>query len=234
MKLALLGLPFLPAVYSYTYGLGTSWSIGTGSTSTIAKVTTTFNPGTPPSGQIGELILYPGLSNGTGDLLLTFVESTSDQSSCDATLDQWCILTSVFSDQRSTDGVYATLNANEPVTITYERNENATGWTQTATVNDEVVSQIYSTSGPMTLFGVCTECDDYCAMTVSPQTYTNTTIVLDVADPSWGETSTVGSKVYGDGTIDTTAQKPTVITGLSSSEDGKVWTIEKIMIPQLN
>ena len=49
----------------YTYGLGKSVSVGTaGSGPSIKKVSTTFNPGTPPTGQSGELILYPALSNG--------------------------------------------------------------------------------------------------------------------------------------------------------------------------
>ncbi|THH01541.1 hypothetical protein EW145_g6892 [Phellinidium pouzarii] len=233
MKLGLLALTFSPIAYAYTYGLGTSWSIGTGSSSTIEKVTTTLNAGIPPSGQLGELILWPALSNGTGDLLMTSVESWSNQSWCGGVTGQWCIRTQVFHDQKSTFGAFAPLSASEPVTITFERNPDASGWTQSAIVNNNVVSMISSSSGPMTLFGMSTECDDYCAMTVSPQTYTNTTIILDVANPTWGATEVIGSRIYGDGTIDTNAQQPTIVDGITSSEDGKVWTITNITIPQL-
>ncbi|KAL5480797.1 hypothetical protein ACEPAI_9737 [Sanghuangporus weigelae] len=68
MKLRLTSLTLL-SLYSsianaYTYGLGKSWLIGQGSNSSIQKVSTTFNPGIPPPGQISSLKLYPGLSNG--------------------------------------------------------------------------------------------------------------------------------------------------------------------------
>ena len=47
-----------------TYGLGTSWSIGYGTNASIAFASTTLNPGTPPTSQQGELVLWPGVSNG--------------------------------------------------------------------------------------------------------------------------------------------------------------------------
>ncbi|KAH8112263.1 hypothetical protein DFH11DRAFT_516502 [Phellopilus nigrolimitatus] len=236
MKFALTSLLLAclsPIAHAYdTYGLGTSWSIGTGSNSSISKVTTTLNAGTPPTSQPGELVLWPGLSNGTGDLLMASVESWDNQTWCDGTASQWCIRTFVFSDQRSIDGTYAALNSGEPVTFIFERNADASGWSETAVVGGNVVAQVISASGPMTLFGVTTECNDDCAMTVSPQTYTNTTIVLDSADPAWGETAVVGSAIYGGGTFGTILQ--TVVNGLTSSQDGKVWSVAEIMIPRAN
>ena len=85
----------------------------------------------------------------------------------------------------------------------------------------------------MTMFGVTTECDDSCAMTVSPQTYTNTTIELAAADSAWGSTAVTESEIYGEGSANITGQQPTVVTDLSSA-DGKVWTVGEIMIPAFN
>lgn len=82
----------------------------------------------------------------------------------------------------------------------------------------------------MTVFGFTTECDDYCTMTVSPQTYTNTVIELETAISSFGATAVKGDKVYGDDTT-TSGQQPPSMQGMSSSQDGKIWTISEIVIP---
>ncbi|OCB86579.1 hypothetical protein A7U60_g6256 [Sanghuangporus baumii] len=254
MKLPLTSLTVL-SLYSsianaYTYGLGKSWLIGQGSNSSIQKVTTTFNPGIPPPGQISSLKLYPGLSNGTGDLFLTSIESWPDQSWCRGTIAQWCIRTQVFSHQEAIFGQFAPLNANQSLSIVFERNPNSLNWTQSVTVNDQVVSEASSISRitsidltgpsmsfcscPMTLFGMTTECDGGCAMTVSPQIYSNTTIELSAPDLNWNSTEVVGSQIYGgEGVYNIIGQQPTVVTGLSS-QDGQVWTVEEIVIPALN
>ena len=168
-----------------------------------------------------------------------------------------CIRPQVFSDHRSNFGPFVPLDADTPVTLVFEQHADKSGWTQSAIVNGQTVTQVsiiskylqnpgyYSNfsstfhqisfpSGPMTLFGVTTECDDYCDMTISPQTYTNTVIELEDPDGSWQSTSVVGSQVYGDGTINTTGQKATVVEGMSSSEGGKIWSVDQIMIPPLN
>ncbi|KAL5523269.1 hypothetical protein ACEPAF_1536 [Sanghuangporus sanghuang] len=238
MKLPLTSLTVL-SLYSsianaYTYGLGKSWLIGQGSNSSIQKVTTTFNPGIPPPGQISSLKLYPGLSNGTGDLFLTSIESWPDQSWCRGTIAQWCIRTQVFSHQEAIFGQFAPLNANRSLSIVFERSPNDLNWTQSVTVNDQVVSELSVPSGPMTLFGMTTECDGGCAMTVSPQIYSNTTIELSAPDLNWNSTEVVGSQIYGgEGVYNIIGQQPTVVTGLSS-QDGQVWTVEEIVIPALN
>ena len=57
---------------------------------------------------------------------------------------------------------------------------------------------------------------------MSPQTYVNTTIELDEADPSWGSTATSsqpGLGVYGDDEIDWSNMGATAVQGLQSSED---------------
>lgn len=82
----------------------------------------------------------------------------------------------------------------------------------------------------MTIFGVTTECDDYGSSTASAQTYSNTVIELETADPSWGATAATGSGVWGDSTCGGTIG-PTVVSGFSSSQGGKVWTVESIVIP---
>lgn len=68
-------------------------------------------------------------------------------------------------------------------------------------------------------YGTGTECDDNCSGTVAAQTYTNTVITLDAADPNFGSTGV--------------ASGGATITGLSSSQGGLVWTIASINIPAM-
>ncbi|TDL19446.1 hypothetical protein BD410DRAFT_842002 [Rickenella mellea] len=210
-------------VKAYTYGWGTSWSIGLTPSSSIIEARTTFIPGVPPdpATQYGEIYLWPGLTNGTGDLLQTTIEQWPDQSWCGGTAGQWCLRTSVFGKSGQFDGAFAPLSANQPVTITFQRSANKTSWTQTAAVDGKVISQLTSPSGPMTGWGVATECVDDCSPAVSTQTYLDTKIVLEKADPTFGETTKVG--IAGAGTV---------VSGLRSLEGGKVWHIAKITVPK--
>ena len=69
-----------------------SWgpSVSLGPTkSHIINAVTTIIPGPAPSTQNGELFLWPGMSNGTGDLIQTTLESWPDNSWCGAAKGQW-------------------------------------------------------------------------------------------------------------------------------------------------
>jgi hypothetical protein len=58
-----------------------------------------------------------------------------------------CIRTSVYTASRQKhDGAYAALPANTPVKITFERSSNGKSWTQTATVDDKIVSSVRTPS----------------------------------------------------------------------------------------
>lgn len=67
------------------------------SKSTIIEAVTTLTPGTAPSSQNGELFLWPGMSNGTGDLIQTTLESWPDNSWCVSKHLKQIIATHVFS-----------------------------------------------------------------------------------------------------------------------------------------
>jgi hypothetical protein len=58
-------------------------------TSHIIHAVTTLVPGAAPPTQNGELFLWPGMSNGTGDLIQTTLESWPDNSWCGAISGQW-------------------------------------------------------------------------------------------------------------------------------------------------
>lgn len=58
-------------------------------TSHIIHAETTLSAGVAPTTQTGELFLWPGMSNGTGDLIQTTLESWPDNTWCGATPGQW-------------------------------------------------------------------------------------------------------------------------------------------------
>lgn len=69
-------------------------------------------------------------------------------------------------------------------------------------------------------YGTGTECDDSCTGTVAAQQYVDTTITLADADTTFGDTiATAAGASY---------------TGLSSSQGGKVWTIDTMNIPAMS
>lgn len=73
---------------------GGSVSLGP-SKSTIIEAVTTLTPGDAPPTQSGVLFLWPGMSNGTGDLIQTTLESWPDNA--------WCV--SISSRHKSPSGI---------------------------------------------------------------------------------------------------------------------------------
>lgn len=193
------------------------------SKSTIIKAVTTLTPGTAPSTQNGELFLWPGMSNGTGDLIQTTLESWPDNSWCGATTGQWCVRASVFGSFGQVDGDASAVSGDTAVKIVYEL--SGTTWTQTVTNADTGASlSSYSIDvgegATMTGYGTGTECDSSCSGTIAKQTYTNTVITLLEADTTFGDTiATSAGATY---------------SGLVSSESGKVWTIASMDIPAMD
>jgi hypothetical protein len=108
---------------------GGSVSLGP-SKSTIVNAVTTIIPGTAPATQNGELFLWPGMSNGTGDLVQTTLESWPDNSWCGATTGQWCVRASVFGSFGQLDGDGSPVSGTDHVRIEYNLESDGETWTQ--------------------------------------------------------------------------------------------------------
>ncbi|KAI1842530.1 hypothetical protein JX265_012658 [Neoarthrinium moseri] len=189
--------------------------------SRITKAVTTIIPGDAPPSQSGDLFLWPGMSNGTGDLVQTTLESWPDNSWCGASSGEWCIRCSLFGSFGQLDGDASPVSGDMAVEILYELQSDGTTWKQTATdvSTGKQLSSFSHASGPyMTGYGTGTECNDGCTGTVAAQTYTDTVITLHEADSSFGDTIA-------------TSQGATY-SGLSSA-DNKIWTIKTINIPAM-
>ncbi|KAK7708406.1 hypothetical protein SLS57_008987 [Botryosphaeria dothidea] len=194
------------------------------SKSTITRAVTTIIPGTPPSSQNGELFLWPGMSNGTGDLVQTTIEQWSSGNEwCGGSSSQWCIRASLFGSFGQKDSNSSAIDGDTKVRIEYNLMDDGTTWEQIVTNADtgDNLSYFAYDSGPyMTGYGTGTECDDSCTGTVSEQQYLNTTITLASADTTFGDTlGSSGNATHSD---------------IVSSQGGKVWTIEKITIPAMS
>ncbi|KAH8162629.1 hypothetical protein CIB48_g5619 [Xylaria polymorpha] len=222
MGLSLYGLPPVPP--TKTLDRRDTWggAVSLGPTkSRITKAVTTILPGVAPSTQNGVLFLWPGMSNGTGHLVQTTLESWPDNTWCGAATGEWCIRCSLFGSFGQLDGPASPVPGSMSVEILYELQSDGTTWKQTATdvATRKQLSTFSYDSGPyMTGYGTGTECNSGCTGTIAAQKYSNTVITLAAADATFGKTiTTSGGATY---------------SGLASS-DNKVWTIQSMNIPAM-
>ncbi|KAH7016975.1 hypothetical protein EDB80DRAFT_703926 [Ilyonectria destructans] len=211
----------LPSLLQSRDSWGGAVSLGP-TTSTIVKAVTTIIPGKAPTTQNDMLFLWPGMSNGTGDLVQTTLESWPDNSWCGAKSGQWCIRASLFGSFGQLDGTASPVSGDQKVKIDYTLLSDKDTWQQTVTDADTgaALSSFSYKSGPyMRGYGTGTECNGGCSPTVAEQRYINTVITLAGADTNFGKTiSTSQGATY---------------TGLTSSQGGKVWTISEIRVPAM-
>ncbi|TVY82350.1 hypothetical protein LSUE1_G002406 [Lachnellula suecica] len=185
-------------------------------TSHIISAETTLVPGAAPATQNGELFLWPGMSNGTGDLIQTTLESWPDNSWCGAVSGEWCVRASLFGSFGQLDADAGVVKATDEVKIVYTRSADGN---VTNAITGAYLSSFSHASGPMTGWGTGTECDDNCSGTIAAQVWKNTKITL--ASPDTAFSGTLG--VSGG----------TTYTGLQNSDDGTVWTIDSINVPAM-
>jgi hypothetical protein len=108
---------------------GGSVSLGP-SMSTIVHAVTTIIPGVAPSTQSGDLCLWPGMSNGTGDLIQTVLDNQGDNSWCGATEGQWCAQASLFGIYGQLSGDARPVSGSDQVKIEYILESDNENWTQ--------------------------------------------------------------------------------------------------------
>jgi hypothetical protein len=139
-------------------------SVYTGPTGAdIIYTSTVLVPGRNPGNkQSGFLTIWPGISNGTGDLVQSTLDSTRLQvEDCGATADQWCAMGSLFGNDangnpRQLNGPMKPVSPNDRIRIEYIRGAaKANGyewdWTQMVTnqVTGEYISSLVTVSGNM-------------------------------------------------------------------------------------
>ncbi|KAL4946823.1 hypothetical protein BDV06DRAFT_217977 [Aspergillus oleicola] len=145
--------------------------------STITKAVTTLIPGAAPATQNGVLFLWPGMSNGTGDLIQSTLESWESNDWCGAASGEWCVRASVFGSFGQLDGDPGVVGGDDQVEILYELQSDQETWVH---------------------YGTGTECNEGCTGTSEEQKYINTEITLASADTTFGDTiASAGSASVG-------------------------------------
>ncbi|CAP92998.1 Pc16g03280 [Penicillium rubens Wisconsin 54-1255] len=170
-------------------GFGPYFSLGPTS-SWIREAKTTLVLPEVPSPQKDRLALWPGMGTSGGDLIQALAVSFSDPAAnCGATAGQWCTWASTLQGTQL-GGKQVPANAGDEVTM--HCSGQAQGW------------------------GTAVECqDDACKGTAAAHVYADTTIILDAADSSFGDTLAINEATS---------------SGLKTTDNGKTWTVSTINV----
>lgn len=188
--------------------------------------------------QTGNLALWPGMGTSGGDLIQGLAISVSDGSAgCEESTGKWCIVASTLEDSQKM-GAFVTASPGSSVTFhcklhfcaysfesainhlanqlshTDKYNDATSKYDQTVSVDGKAVSTISTDSGKAEGFGTAVECQQAACGAAPAHKYIDTKLILDVADPNYGQTKGV-TGATGD---------------LVTADGGKTWTIETISI----
>lgn len=191
----------------FTKRLEVSWGPICGfyqTNSQIISTTSTFYPGAMPQDQQGYMFNWIGISNTTGDLVQSIVGNYpkgSSECSGAAADTAWCVSSEVYGlndkgqliqfvgDKRTAD-----TNSDNGVIFQYTLVDRETYlWNQTMTdaVTGELLSTYQKKSGMMSLWNTAVELQPFNGAAATSlqedQIYLNTTIILDPADPGYGD-----------------------------------------------
>lgn len=221
-------------------GWGASYSFNSISPATnhLLSAKTTLVPGRLPpiTSGTGPLFIWPGLSNGKGDLVQTTLDAWGDnEGACGAATGQWCGETSIFGSFGQLSGPSAAFDPDDHITIEYKLGSDNTTWTQTMTSMKlgKVVSTYSRASGAMEAggFGFATEADQD-SYTIDTQYYLCTEFHLAAADPTWGSKSGGGNGAkYG---ATGTGSGPGTAKNLRTPDGGLTWLVDLITLPAMN
>ena len=221
-------------------GWGASYSFNAISPATnhLISAKTTLVPGRLPPTESGKgpLFIWPGLSNGKGDLIQTTLDAWGDnKGACGAATGQWCGETSIFGSFGQLSGSSAAFDPDDHITIEYKLGSDNTTWTQTMTSMKlgKVVSTYSRASGAMLAggFGFATEADQD-SYTIDTQYYLCTEFHLAAADPTWGPKSGGGNGAkYG---ATGTGSGAGTAKNLRTPNGGLTWLVDLITLPAMN
>ncbi|KAI2929043.1 hypothetical protein CBS147321_10876 [Aspergillus niger] len=161
-----------------------------------------------PSGGFSDAItsLWVGMGTSNGDLIQSIADNWQ-QKQLDHPL------------PRSPSTVMARQTAlratRSPCTTKFDGSTGS--YTQTVLINGKTASTLSTSDGKALGWGSAVECAEDNCDTVGDHSWTNATIILDVADPNYINALAKGCGVSGD---------------MSTSDSGKTWTVTTINIPE--
>ncbi|CEL11203.1 hypothetical protein ASPCAL14306 [Aspergillus calidoustus] len=199
-----------------TVGFGPYFSLGPTQSWIREANTTLVLPEIPTPQLLDRLALWPGMGTSGGDLIQALAVSFADpNANCGASEGQWCTWASTLQGTQL-GGEQVPANPGDEITMHYVYNESTGEYDQTVSINGQVVSTLSTSSGQAQGWGTAVECqDDACQSTAAAHQYLSTTITLDSADNSFGNTLALNEADS---------------SGLTTVDGGKTWTVETINI----
>ncbi|KAL4732006.1 hypothetical protein ACLX1H_001009 [Fusarium chlamydosporum] len=192
---------------------GPAFSLGP-TKSWIREATTTLVLPKVP-GQKDRLALWPGMGTSSGSLIQALAVSFADPNlECGGQPGQWCTWASTLQEGTQLGDKKVPAGPGAKLTIHYVYNDATQQYDQSVAIDGTIVSTLSTASGHAEGWGTAVECQDAaCVGTVDAHDYLDTTILLDQADPSFGNTL---------GLTEATS------SGLSSPDGGKTWAVGTI------
>ncbi|KAH8770988.1 hypothetical protein F5883DRAFT_666459 [Diaporthe sp. PMI_573] len=205
------------AAASVNAAMGPALSTGpVAESSWIRESTATLVLPDVPSNNKGDASLWVGMGTSNGDL----IQSISDNYQSDT----WSIyaytLVSLGVGNGQTvvqDDTPTQANPGDEVTMHYKFEDASGNYTQTVSINGEVVSTLSTSSGHAQGWGSSVECAAEDCGTVPAHKWTEAKIILDSADASYDKTLGLGQGVTG---------------SMTTSDGGVTWEIGTFEIPE--
>ncbi|KAI1842662.1 hypothetical protein JX266_011124 [Neoarthrinium moseri] len=217
VSLTSLALMEALALAQTTIGFGPYFSLGP-TKSWIREANTTLVLPTVPNPAVDRLALWPGMGTSDGDLIQAIAVATANPATeCRGTTGQWCVFASTLESQQEA-GTQSPQNAGAHLIIHYVYNDSTQKYDQAVSINGKVLSTLSTSSGNAQGWGTAVECQESaCPGTVATHQYLDTTIVLNAADPTFGNTL---------------ALNEVSSSGLSTTDGGKTWVVKTIKVQQ--
>ncbi|KAJ9148651.1 hypothetical protein NKR23_g5011 [Pleurostoma richardsiae] len=195
--------------------MGPAFSTGpVASNSFIRESTSTLVLPKAPSGSSGDTSLWVGMGTSNGDLIQSIADNWDSSS---WSIFAYTLLKTGDNSQMPVQGKSSTAVAGDKVTMHYKFDDSTGNYTQTVQVNGKTVSTLSTSDGQAQGWGSAVECAETNCGTVYAHSWTDTKIIMDVADPNYINTMWKSAGVTGD---------------MSTSDGGKTWTVSTINIPQ--
>ncbi|GAP87050.1 hypothetical protein SAMD00023353_2500930 [Rosellinia necatrix] len=193
---------------------GPAFSTGPVATgSFIRESTSTLTLPAVPGDNAGVLSLWVGMGTSGGDLIQSIADNwQSDEWSIYA----YTLLKTGPNSQMPVQSSATAATGGDRITMHYKYDDASQNYTQTVSINDSVVATLSTQDGVAQGWGSAVECAEEDCGTVPAHTWTDTKIIMDVADPDYINTLAKGEGVTGD---------------MSTSDGGKTWTVSTINIP---
>ncbi|KAJ5166276.1 uncharacterized protein N7482_005057 [Penicillium canariense] len=208
--LAMMAIPSVNAAFGPYFSTGP-----VASNSFIRESTSTLVLPRVPSGNSGDASLWVGMGTSKGDLIQSIVDN---QDSSSWSIFAYTLLSADNDNAVAVFGdIYSTPIPGDKVTMHYKFDDSTGNYTQRVYVNNKFVSTLSTSDGQAQGWGSAVECAENDCGTIPAHTWINTTIIMDTEDPNY---------------INTMGKSEGVTGEMSTSDNGKTWTVSTISIPE--